>query len=257
MTMFQSVTLGVLQGVAEFFPVSSSGHLVIFQSLFGLGEGQLAFDIFVHLGTLVSILIVFAKDIALLFGKERKLLFLLAVASVPTGIAGFLFKDAVEDLFGMPKTAGCMLLVTGVWLIAATLYSRFAKNPAAGKRSAGVWSSLAIGIAQGVAIIPGISRSGATIATGILSGLKRDAAFKFSLLLSMPAIAGASAWKAKNIGLHLAASDAAVFLVGGIAAMITGIFAIKVLSRLVRNNQLYIFGIYCLIVGALVIMRFR
>ena len=254
MTITQSILSGVVQGITEFFPISSSGHLVILQGLFGLKEPQLAFDIFLHLGTTVSILIFFYKDIIGLL-KNRRLAVLLITGSIPTFIIGMSFKDIFERFFAMPKVVGYMLVVTGVWLIVSTVYSsRF--NKSGTKKELGFLNSIIVGIAQGISIMPGISRSGATIATGMLTGLEREVAFKFSFLLAVPAVLGAVTLKAHKIGFSLITKDAFGFIVGGLVAMIVGIFSIKALLKIVRNNQLYIFGVYCLIAGTLVAILF-
>lgn len=250
MSLFQAIILGVVQGVTEFFPVSSSGHLVILQALFGIKEPMLTFDIILHFGTLVSIAIFFHKDILDLFERERKTLLYLIIASIPTFIIAFLFKDTVEKLFGMPKQVGFMLLLTGAWLIFVTFRSKKitqGTNP-------GILNSFLIGVAQGIAIIPGISRSGATIGAGLAAGLKRETAFKFSFLLAIPAIAGACLFKAHKIALVTTGPEGLCFLAGGIAAAITGILTLKALLKLVIHNKLHIFGIYCIIAGIMAII---
>lgn len=256
MTLFQAVMLGVVQGLTEFFPISSSGHLVILQAVFGIKGQQLAFDIFLHAGTLVAVLIFFRQDIFKLFTTERKTLRLLVIATIPTFIIGFFFKDAIEALFASPRLVGMMLVVTGIWLIGATAASGYiAKRNI--ERHLGVANSLAVGIAQGIAVIPGISRSGATIATGMLSGLNRELAFKFAFLLSLPAVGGACILKARKIGEALTGQDALLFLAGGFVAMLVGLVTIGFLLKLVKQNKLYIFGIYCIIVGTVVAIFFR
>ena len=253
MSLAQAVISGAVQGITEFFPISSSGHLVILHSLFRVNEPQLAFDIFLHIGTLGSIFIFFWHDIVSLFGKNKRLLLAIIIASIPTFIIGFFFKDSIERLFGMPKVVGWMLIVTGVWLTAATIYSaRSVKRWPNG--SPGVISSLLVGIAQGIAIIPGISRSGATIATGILAGLSREEAFRFAFLLSIPAVVGASLLKAYKIGASLAATDALQFAAGAITALIVGVVSIKILLNVVKGNRLYLFGIYCFFAGIITII---
>jgi len=252
-TLLQAVCLGVVQGVTEFFPISSSGHLVIAQHLFGLREPRVAFDIFLHIGTLTSVAIFFRGDIMALFGKERGMLIPLAVASVPTFIIGFFFKDAIDKYFGMPVFAGYMLLVTGAWLTVAALYSR-RTAPKNAKAWPGVVGALLVGTAQGIAVLPGISRSGATIATGILAGMEKEAACRFSFLLSIPAIAGASAVKMARIGAGLTSGDALQFAAGGLVAMVVGVLSIALLLKIVKNNQLYLFGIYCFLAGSLIII---
>lgn len=250
MTVAQAVLLGAIQGLTEFFPVSSSGHLAILQAVFGLRE-MVAFDVFLHLGTLGAIGIYFARDIARLFTTDRSTLRLLALASVPTFIAGFFCKDAVEALFTAPRTVGAMLVVTGVVLGAATWYGRRAAR-AGRTREPGPLSAFAVGVAQGIAIVPGISRSGATIAAGIFAGFEREKAFRFAFLLSIPAVGGATLLKAAKIGAALVGPDAPAFLAGGAVALAVSLATIGVLRRVVVADRLYLFGIYCIIAGCLV-----
>lgn len=252
MTLSQSVILGAIQGITEFFPVSSSGHLVIFQALFGLKEPQLAFDIFLHLGTIIAILIFFRKDIVSLFSSDRKTGIFIVIASIPTFIIAILFKDIFEAFFSMPKLASCMLGVTGGWLILASIGQR----NRAGAAKLNLFNSILIGIAQGIAIIPGISRSGATIATGMLSGLDGEKCVRFSFLLSVPAVLGAVLFKFQKIGEGLTGSEIFVFLAGGISAFVFGIAAIKVLLMAVKRKKLYIFGLYCILAGLIGIIMF-
>lgn len=249
MTVFQALILGVIQGLTEFLPVSSSGHLVIFQSLFGLKEQQLTFDIFLHFATLLSVLVYFRNDIIALFGKERRMLPYIVMASIPTFVIAMLFKSAIEGFFESVPFVGGALVITGMWLIWANSFAvRQGANPI------GMGNSILIGIAQGIAILPGISRSGSTIATGLLSGLKKEDAFRFSFLLSIPAILGATLLKFSNISYKLAGVNAGAYLIGGAAAAVTGFMAIGVLSRAVMKNKLYFFGIYCFIAGTLCII---
>ncbi len=250
MTLLQAVILGAIQGLTEFFPVSSSGHLVILQAAFGIEEPQLVFDIFLHLGTIVAVIIFFSRDIIKLFTVDRKTAWFLIWATLPTFIIGFFFKDSIEALFTSPRAAASMLVVTGIWLIAATAVSFYAAKRGI-NRDLGPVNSLAIGIAQGIAVIPGISRSGATIATGMLSGVAREKAFKFSFLLSLPAVGGACVLKAQKIGSALAGGDAVNFLAGGLSAMFIGLATLGLLLRVVRNNKLYLFGIYCIAAGSI------
>jgi undecaprenyl-diphosphatase len=245
--------LGAIQGITEFFPISSSGHLVILQGIFGMKEPQLAFDIFLHLGTLVSILIYFYKDILNIIIKERRTAFYIVLASIPTFMIGLLFKDAAEELFARPHLVGYMLLATGLWLIAAAIYDKFKK--AESPKKIGFINSIIIGVSQGIAVIPGISRSGATIGAGILSGIGKETAVKFSFLLAIPAILGAGLFKSGKIEAGLVSGDSLYFLVGSITAMVTGLVSIGVLLKMVKTNKLYIFGIYCILAASIVITR--
>ena len=252
MAPFEAVIFGIIQGLTEFFTVSSSGHLVVFQSLFGIREPQLAFDIFLHLGTLMSVLIYFRHDIYWLFGRDRHTLACILAASVPTFIIGFLSGDAVEKLFGMPDAVGYMMALTGAFLIISSVYQSRRRGGA--EKKLGIFNSLVIGISQGIAIIPGISRSGATISTCIIAGLNAHTATRFSFLLSIPAIAGATLFKSAKIGSSILSGDAVSFISGAAAAMTVGLFSIDVLFRVIKDNKLYIFGIYCILAGSAVII---
>ncbi len=251
MNLPQSIILGIVQGITEFFPISSSGHLVIIQGLFGMKEPQLAFDIFLHIGTLISVLIYFRKDIIKIVTKDRFTAVYLIAASIPTFIIGLMFKDIVEELFARPRIVGYALLATGVLLLSAAFYLRF--NRTKEHKKIGIINSILIGAAQGVAIIPGISRSGATIVAGILSGIDKEEAVKFSFLLSIPAILGATIFKCQDIGSSLTSAALPYFISGGLAAAITGIFSISVLLKAVKGDKLYIFGIYCILAASVVI----
>ncbi len=251
-SLSQSVILGIVQGITEFLPISSSGHLVLMQRLFGIKEQKLAFDIFLHIGTLVSILIYFRRDILNMITKDRRTALYVVVASILTFMVGLMLKDAAEELFARPHIVGYMLLATGLWLLIASIYGHF--EPSGGRKRPGFINSLIIGAAQGVAVIPGISRSGATIGAGILSGIEKETAVRFSFLLAIPAIAGASLLKCRDIGAGLASGDILSFLSGGFAAMISGLVAIRVLLKMVKTGKLYIFGIYCILAASFVVI---
>lgn len=266
MDMLSSIFLGVVQGATEFLPISSSGHLVLFQNLMGFREPQLLLDISLHIGTLLAVLVVFRNDLAGmavelrgLVAPERakgngapfrerlqgSLLTWVVVGNVPTALIGLVFKDPLERLFGSVSLVGSMLLVTGL-LVALT---RLAPGRT---RRLGLLVALAVGTAQGLAIIPGISRSGATIACGLLMGLDRDLAARFSFLLSVPAIAGA-------LMLQLVTGDAAgpglaVLIAGGLSAAVVGFLALLLLMGMVRKGRLFWFAPYCWALGLGVIL---
>jgi undecaprenyl-diphosphatase len=263
MTVFQAIFLGVVQGLTEFLPVSSSGHLVFFQSVFGMVEPQLAFDVMLHLGTLLAVVVYFRTDIArILLGawawirgrrkgeSEAKLLLWIVVASVPTGLMGVVLKDWFESLFSMPRTVGLMLLVTGLLLWLTRVVRKNEKT--AGRM--GVWDALIIGIAQGIAIIPGISRSGSTISTGLFCGLHRELAGKFSFLLSIPAILGATLLEFRKIDT---ASGFGVTFIGMAVSFIVGLLALRLLMNIVKKGRLSSFSYYCWAVGLLMILLAR
>jgi len=253
MTIYQAIISGAVQGITEFFPISSSGHLVILHSLFELKGPQVAFDITLHLGTLISIAIFFRNEIRALLGKDRRMLYLLAAASLPTFAIAILIKDKVEYLFTSPKMVAFMLLLTGAWLIAGSLIESYHRKRGV-KKELSLFNSILIGLAQGISVLPGISRSGSTIAAGMIAGLEREKAFRFSFLLALPAVAGAAIFKAKEIaGFVISPGEAAYFAAGGITASLVGLVSIKALLNLIRRDLFYIFGIYCIAVGMIIL----
>lgn len=250
--IFQSIILGIVQGLTEFFPISSSAHLVIFQHFFNIKKEAPLLDAILHAGTLMAIVLVFwneiikiMKDIPFIFkrngaGKEGvKLLYLLLVGTFPAVIIGLIFQEKIESAFSSPKQAGVFLLFTSLMLF-LTKFTR-EKNKTKG------YHALIIGIFQALALLPGISRSGATIASALALGWEREFAFKFSFLLSIPAIAGAnilelSTSKISNLNPIALTS-------GFVISFISGLIALKILSPLVKRGKLYLFSIYCLITG--------
>lgn len=248
MTVIQAMLLGLLQGLTEFLPISSSGHLVIAQHFLNVNDGGLFFEVLLHCATLVAVVAAYWKDLLELLKKPfQKYTYLLIVATIPTGIIGLAFKDDFEALFNSVRTVGYMLLVTGVILLIAEYVSRNIFPSSRFK----YWQAIIIGLAQGLAITPGISRSGTTIATGMLLGLKREEAARFSFLMSIPAILGASVIEAKDIVLtqYLDASLILPYLLGAVTAGISGYLAIKLLLGILNKGKLYYFSIYCWILG--------
>jgi len=266
MDALTSMILGIVQGLTEFLPISSSGHLVLFQHGFGFHEPELLLDTSLHVGTLLAVVLYFRRDVAAM-GRELRALIApggsgespvpllerlrgsmvtwVVVGNVPTAVIGAVFRGPLERLFGSVAVVGVMLLVTG-GLLAVT------KAVPEGNRRLGLLTALAVGTAQGLAIIPGISRSGATIACGLLVGLNRESAARFSFLLSIPAIAGA-------LGLQLATGTAQgpgaiVILSGGIAAAVVGLVALRFLMGLVRRGRFSWFAPYCWAVGFAVLL---
>lgn len=252
MSITQAIILGIVQGITEFFPISSSGHLVILQNLFGFKEPMLAFDIFLHFGTIVSILIFFWKDILAMFKGKSPILKFVIIGSIPTFIIAILFQKIVKGLFASPLVTGYSLIITGAFLLVASFFAIYNKTLRHNKDLT-ITNVTIIGIAQGISIVPGISRSGTTIGTSLIAGLREDTAIKFSFLLSIPAVLGANLLKMKEIYGNLIGVDAVPFLAGSLAAMATGIIAIRVLYSVLKKNLFFLFGIYCLLMGAAVI----
>jgi undecaprenyl-diphosphatase len=272
MDIIQAIIIGIAQGLTEFLPVSSSAHLVFVPHLLGT-ESNLAFDTILHVGTLVAVVAYFFKDVlemiraffsslidiahrkfreGLKEDRYKKLAWLVIIGSIPAGLVGILFKDFFEGLFNNIPIVGFFLLITGVLLYASEMVSRKTVHKKDLKEFS-IKNSLLIGIAQACSIAPGISRSGATISTGLFLGLDRKLAARFSFLLSIPAILGAALVQAKDISSVLDISTAAT-VAGFIAAAITGYLAIKIVLKLISERDLLIFAYYCWIVGALTLI---
>ena len=246
--------------MTEFLPISSSGHLVFFQSLFGLKEPQLFFDVMLHLGTLLAVVVFFWEDIARMaqgsmsrLKREKKdqqggkLLLLIVLATVPTGLMGIVFRDWFESFFSEPKLVGVMLLVTGLVL----WVTRYVREQHRGIEGMTWRDAILIGIAQGLAIIPGISRSGATISTGFVRGLDRSLAGRFSFLVSIPAILGATVLEFPKIETTGAIW---VTLAGTAVAFSVGLLSLKLLMRIIQAGRLFNFSYYCWGMGLLMIL---
>jgi undecaprenyl-diphosphatase len=267
MNILQTILLGIIQGLTEFLPVSSSGHLVIFQNLLGLKEPELLLDTTLHLGTLLAVCIYFRSDLGnmvlgiwkfLFHGKAPEsreethrayaaLTWWVLIGTIPTGLMGFFFRRPFESLFGSVSLVAVMLLVTGT-VVGLTRFKP--GNPVKG-RPFGYLVSLAIGTAQGLAIIPGISRSGATIACGLFLGLKRETAGRFSFLLSIPAIVGAMLLQLKDA--RISTIDLFPLVCGFCSSAVVGLLALKVLMGMVRKGHLAYFAPYCWALGLLVL----
>lgn len=260
MSIPQAILLGIIQGMTEFLPISSSGHLVFFQSLFGLKEPQLFFDIMLHFGTLLAVIIYFRRDISIILhgiassvterkrnGDGKKLFFLIVIASIPTGLIGLLFKDWFESLFSKPNIVGGMLLMTGsiLWL------TRWIKREGRFIEKMRWVDAILIGLAQGAAIIPGISRSGATISMGLFCGLNRELAGRFSFLLSIPAILGATLLEFQKVDLL---PDLQIVLIGTITAFGAGFLSLSFLMKIIQKGKMFHFSYYCWAIGIFILL---
>lgn len=258
MTLGVAIILGVLQGLTEFFPVSSSGHLALFGHWFGLEEADLTFDILVHLATLAAILVYFHKDwiqlFRLLLKKERgdlpaNVLPYLIVSMVPAGLAGIFLKDHIHWVHGQIFWVGACLLVTGTALLWG-LRHEDGKKPLAQM----TWTIVIVmAVAQAFAILPGISRSGATIMAGVFLGMERRGAARFSFLMAVPVIGGAGLLAVKDLieNSQAMTADLWVAYTGGfIAALVSGFIALAFMMRLLEGKNFFYFGFYCLGMGA-------
>ena len=250
MSYFEAILLGVIQGLTEMLPISSSGHLVLTEHLLHLKQPGILFELLVHVGTLFSVLVYFHKKIFSLIKSvfdtkktsERKLVFYLIVGTIPAGVIGLLFNDFFEDAFSSPSLTSIMLLVTGCILLS----TKFAKIR---NLKLNIPRSVLIGCGQALAIMPGISRSGTTISTGLFLGLKPYEAAEFSFLLFIPAMLGVIVLKFKAV-LSLNAEILGPYLVGTVVAFLTGLLAVYILLDLIRKGKFIYFGIYCLVAGA-------
>jgi len=262
-TLWQAILLGILQGATEFLPVSSSGHLVIIPYLLKWPDPGLTLDALLHLGTLVAIVIYFWKDLWRLLqaalrslrlrtldDPDARLAWALVVASIPGALIGFLFEDQFEKLFGMPKAVAGFLLVTAALLLLAEYFSRRERQ----LTLMSWWHAVLIGLAQALAIAPGLSRSGTTIAAGLLLGYRREEATRFSFLLAVPIVAGNGLYQLFKL-FHggLGVVQMPIVVAGFLAAMISGYLAIAGLLMWVRRRSLWGFAAYCAVLGTLVL----
>lgn len=258
------VVLSLVQGLTEFLPISSSGHLAIIQMLWRVPLPSLLFDALVHLGTLLAVLWVFRRRVGLLFAsishrdENLRLLGLILVGTVPTALLGLLFNAWIERAFGSLLVVGLGLLGSGGLLFLAAQLSERSSRSGRGLAEMTVFDALLIGLAQGIAILPGVSRSGFTIGVGLLLGLERGLAAEFSFLLAGPAILGATVlkgWEAlREPAAH--AGLAGLYPLGTALAAITGVLAIGWLLRVIQRGRLASFAYYCWAVGLSAILLF-
>lgn len=285
LTYLQAIILGLIQGVAEFLPISSSGHLAVVQAWLRLdpdSQSMLLFDVAAHLATVAAVLVVFAASVREFFAalasettsspasglppagdrthaaRNRvalRLVWLMILAGIPTGAIGLGFKDSLEAAFGKPHWIGASLIATGVILAITAFIPRGRR----GWRQFRWWHALLIGLAQGISILPGISRSGATICTALFCGVMRRRAAQFSFLIAVPAIVAATAVKAIDI-VRLEPEEAMAIPWGPIAAgclvsFVTGVVSLILLLRVVRMSKLHYFAPYCVLMGVWILSR--
>jgi len=267
MDILQAIIVGIVQGLTEFLPVSSSAHLIFAQELLGINQPGIAFDVLLHLGTLIAVISYFFKDViemikafflsildifkgrfkkGFMEDNYKKLAWMVIIGTIPAGLVGVLFKHQIEGLFQGIAIPAFFLLITGVLLYTSQRFN-------VGKRdvnNSGLLDAIIVGISQAFALIPGLSRSGTTIATGLFRGLDKEFAARFSFLLAIPAIVGATVTQLSDIstGFDIA------YLLGFLAAIISGYLAISILLKLIRERSLDIFAFYCWIVGAAVLV---
>tara|TARA_B100000886_G_scaffold318877_1_gene259226 strand:- start:57 stop:815 length:759 start_codon:yes stop_codon:yes gene_type:complete len=246
MSLFEAILLGIVQGLTEFLPISSSGHLVIFQKFLEVSDTGSEFEILVHVGTLGSIIVVFLDEIKVIIQnvksqKTQKYILFIIIGTIPAGIFGVGMRDIFESLFHNLTLVGIFLIFTG-----AVLFLSMLSNKADGQIT--YKKSILIGFAQALAIFPGISRSGMTICTALFLGIGPKEAARFSFLLAIPAISGAGAIMMVDVGTNFQMSIyvAAAAL---ISSFFTGLFSLKWLINWLKNGKFYYFGLYCITIG--------
>lgn len=286
MNFLQVIILSVVQGLTEFLPISSSGHLALIQNLFKLASPPVFFDILLHLGTVLSILVFFKKDIVELVNNWQKNLTVwkvIIIGSIPAGIFGYLLNSRIEMIFGSLTLVGVAMIICG-FILLSTKFINYREDLLRGTplrrgslilcrllrlsrirrveikkqkevtelKNISFFKSIIIGLFQAMAILPGISRSGSTIAGGLWQGLSKDAVFKFSFLLSIPAILGAALLKAKDANfseVSILVSILAIFI-----SAFVGFFSLKFLQKVLKSDKFWLFSLYCFLVGISVLV---
>lgn len=262
MTIFEAIILGLLQGLTEFIPISSSGHLVLAHHILGIHEIGLVFDVALHFGTLIALVVYFQKDlsqfVASVFKKSKhtRLAWLLVAATVPAAIFGYLLESAAESQFRSARLVGFTMLAFGIVMLVAEYYYRRREHHGS-LEDITTKQGLSMGFAQALAIVPGVSRSGSTITMGLFMGLDRVSATRFSFLLGIPITAGAVLKVFSDGGVLQAAADQkTIFITGVVTALFSGLFAIRFMLKFLSKHGLHIFAYYRIALGSIVLMIF-
>ena len=284
MAIWQAVLLGILQGLTEFLPVSSSGHLAILKNVFGMKDIGVSFDVFLHIGTLIAVFVVYWKDIWKLFvngigliadscynirefimakrledepdyrvvisSAYRRFTLLVIISTIPTGIIGYLGEKYIEGAAQTLLIPGLCLWITACLLFISDRYPTGDKTP----RQTTYLDAVILGVSQGLATLPGLSRSGTTITTGLVLGLKREFAVKYSFIMSIPAILGAAILKIPDMKTDLEATSPIAYLLGLIAAAVVGYICIKTMLILIKKKKFTYFAGYCVVIGLICII---
>lgn len=256
-----AIILGIIQGLTEFLPVSSSGHLIIAQSLMpNFEQPGMLYDVLLHGATLGAVFVYFRhrifelmisplglinNDYKVIYFENKRFFWGIIIATIPTGIIGLSLEHSVEGMFNTPSFVGYFLIITSVLLL---LSDRFF-----GTKQIGLLSAFIIGIVQGIAVLPGISRAGSTTAAGLFLGIKRQEMGEFTFLMSIPAIIGAIILQSRHLG-DVPSSEIPMYIAGMVAAFITGFFAIGIMVYFIKRANLRLFALYCLIVGIISII---
>ena len=287
MEIWKAALMGIVQGIAEFLPVSSSGHLNVFREILHLDleQGGLLFDVMLHFGTLIAIFIVFHKDIGKMIvegigilrdffynigvwfkkrgagekkeyrkvveGAYRKFVMLVIIATIPTGIIGYFLQDIIEMAGTTLLVPGICFMITAFLLLLADFYNSGTKRPNQISYIEGVIT----GTAQGIATLPGLSRSGTTIAAALLCGFEKNFAVRYSFIMSIPAVLGAVVLELKDIGkVTFTSQDILAYSIGTLTALVVGLISIRVMLGFIRKRKLWGFSIYCFLLGATAII---
>lgn len=254
MNIIKIVILATVQGVTEFLPISSSGHLVLFGKYLEPAGNPVLLSAFLHFGTLIAVVVVYWKDIWHILIKNRIMIVYLIVATIPAVIATLFWKDWFEGMFAKPYIVGYLLILTSIILLAGYIADKKINH----KKSLGWSQSIIIGIAQSVAILPGISRSGSTISTGLMCGLDREKSARFAFLMAIPAITGGLMLEIKDT-LELPAKQGItpIYIIGMVVSAIVGYIALKLLLAVLQRGNFIWFSFYCFIIGicAIIFMR--
>ena len=240
MNIIQASLLGIVQGLTEFLPVSSSGHLVLIQKLLpGFSQPGITFDVLLHFGTLFSVLFYFKSKI---FKLSMKYWLFIVIGSIPAFLAGFFFMDVFEEMFKVGAFLWLEFMVSGI-------FNLLVDYPVKRNKPLGITNSFVVGISQAIAIIPAISRSGATIFTGVRLGIKKEDIAQFSFLLSIPAVLGANVLELVSYRSEINNLFSINYFIGFVTALIVGLISIKIVYKFLEMNKFRYFGYYCIILG--------
>jgi undecaprenyl-diphosphatase len=264
--LIKALILGVVQGITEFLPISSTAHLILFPWLFGWDDpllNSLTFDVMLHFGTLVAVIVYFRHDWLKLLrgflGRDMsdpygRLSWMVVVGTIPAAILGVLFEDYIESVLRSPLVIVFTLTFVGLLMVVAELKAKNRDGEDRDETKMGFGHAIIIGLAQASALIPGVSRSGATITAGLWSGYKRDGAARFSFLLSTPVIAGACLLKIPEAMEGMQGGDAGAYIIGTVAAAISGYAAIAFLIAYLKRRPLYVFTGYRILLAAVILV---
>lgn len=258
MGLLEAILLGLVQGLTEFVPVSSSGHLLLMHHLLGVQAQALSFDVALHIGTLAALLIMFHRDVVVLVrglvtkGPQARLAKVIALATIPAILAGLFLQDLAESTFRSPLLVAVTLSLAGLLMLVAERYAHHRQQQSDVQKTS-MQQGAIIGLAQAVALVPGVSRSGSTITAGLFAGLDRVAATRFSFLLSIPITAGAILKVLADGSVGAADMDPVIFIAGITTAFVSGLVAIRFLLRFVARHSLKLFAYYRLILAAAIV----